>query len=421
MSADPILERLKTLHPKAIDMSLDRLVRLMAALGNPQNRLAPVVHVAGTNGKGSTLACLRAMLEAAGKRTHVYTSPHLVRFNERIRTAGTLIEDAPLAALLEEIEAVNAGAPITFFEVTTAAAFLAFARSPADYVLLETGMGGRLDATNLVAKPVAVGLTPISFDHMQYLGKTLAAIAGEKAGIIKAGVPTYIGVQPQEAAAVFDAKARALEAPLLRSGREWSFAPTADGFAWRRDGRKYDLPRPALPGRHQIDNAALAVAIADGLGLPQAAIARGVATAQWPARLQRLTRGPLPDLLGPEIPLYLDGGHNEAAGEVLAAWAESRKIDLVFGMLATKEPADFLRHVAPFVRRLRAIAIEDEPLSRPASEIVAAARSVGIADAAAATSPQAAIADLAATADARTPVLICGSLYLCGRILGRNS
>ena len=421
MSADPILERLKTLHPKAIDMSLVRLVRLMAALGNPQNRLAPVVHVAGTNGKGSTLACLRAMLEAAGKRTHVYTSPHLVRFNERIRTAGTLIEDAPLAALLEEIEAVNAGAPITFFEVTTAAAFLAFARSPADYVLLETGMGGRLDATNLVAKPVAVGLTPISFDHMQYLGKTLAAIAGEKAGIIKAGVPTYIGVQPQEAAAVFDAKARALEAPLFRSGREWSFAPTADGFAWRHDGRKYDLPRPALPGRHQIDNAALAVAIADGLGLPQAAIARGVATAQWPARLQRLTRGPLPDLLGPEIPLYLDGGHNEAAGEVLAAWAEGRKIDLVFGMLATKEPADFLRHVAPFVSRLRAIAIEDEPLSRPASEIVAAARSVGIADAAAATSPQAAIADLAATADARTPVLICGSLYLCGRILGRNS
>jgi dihydrofolate synthase/folylpolyglutamate synthase len=421
VSADPILERLKTLHPKAIDMSLDRLVRLMAALGNPQNRLAPVVHVAGTNGKGSTLACLRAMLEAAGKRTHVYTSPHLVRFNERIRTAGTLIEDAPLAALLEEIEAVNAGAPITFFEVTTAAAFLAFARSPADYVLLETGMGGRLDATNLVAKPVAVGLTQISFDHMQYLGKTLAAIAGEKAGIIKAGVPTYIGVQPQEAAAVFDAKARALEAPLFRSGREWSFAQTADGFAWRRDGRKYDLPRPALPGRHQIDNAALAVAIADGLGLPQAAIARGVATAQWPARLQRLTRGPLPDLLGPEIPLYLDGGHNEAAGEVLAAWAEGRKIDLVFGMLATKEPADFLRHVAPFVRRLRAIAIEDEPLSRPAAEIVAAARSVGIADAAAATSPQAAIADLAATADARTPVLICGSLYLCGRILGRNS
>jgi dihydrofolate synthase / folylpolyglutamate synthase len=421
VSADPILERLKTLHPKAIDMSLDRLVRLMAALGNPQNRLAPVVHVAGTNGKGSTLAALRAMLEAAGKSVHVYTSPHLVRFNERIRVAGTLIDDATLAALLEEIETVNAGAPITFFEVTTAAAFLAFARRKADYVLLETGMGGRLDATNLVEKPVAVGLTPISFDHMQYLGNTLSAIAGEKAGIIKPRVPTYVGVQPPEAAAVFDAKAQALGAPLFRSGREWRFMPTEDGFVWQRDGRRYDLPRPALPGRHQIDNAALAVAIADGLGLSADAIAAGVATANWPARLQRLTKGPLPALLGADIPLYLDGGHNEAAGEVLAAWAKGQKIDLVFGMLSTKEPADFLRHVAPFVRRLRAIAIEDEPLSRPASEIVEAARSVGIEDACAAASPQAAIADLAAQANAQTPVLICGSLYLCGRILGDNS
>ena len=421
MSADPILERLKTLHPKAIDMSLDRLVRLMAALGNPQDRLAPVVHVAGTNGKGSTLACVRAMLEAAGKSVHVYTSPHLVRFNERIRVAGTLIDDATLAALLEEIETVNAGAPITFFEVTTAAAFLAFARTPADYVLLETGMGGRLDATNLVAKPVAVGLTPISFDHMQYLGTTLAAIAGEKAGIVKPGVPTYVGVQPPEAAGVFDAKAQALGAPLFRSGREWHFVPTGDGFAWRCGGRHYDLPRPALPGRHQIDNAALAVAIADGLGLPAEAIATGVATAQWPARLQRLTKGPLPSLLGPEISLYLDGGHNEAAGEVLAAWAKGRQIDLVFGMLSTKEPADFLRHVAPFVRRLRAIAIDDEPLSRPASEIVAAAQSVGIDDAKTVQSPHAAIADLAAKADAQTPVLICGSLYLCGRILSQNA
>jgi dihydrofolate synthase / folylpolyglutamate synthase len=421
VSADPILERLKTLHPKAIDMSLDRLVRLMAALGNPQDRLAPVVHVAGTNGKGSTLAALRAMLEAAGKSVHVYTSPHLVRFNERIRVAGTLIDDATLAALLEEIETVNAGAPITFFEVTTAAAFLAFARTKADYVLLETGMGGRLDATNLVEKPVAVGLTPISFDHMQFLGTTLAAIAGEKAGIVKPGVATYVGVQPPEAAAVFDAKAQALGAPLVRFGREWNFATAADGFVWRRDGRHYDLPHPALPGRHQIDNAALAVAIADGLGVPAAAIATGVATAQWPARLQRLTKGTLPNLLGPDIPLYLDGGHNEAAGEVLAVWAKGRKIDLVFGMLSTKEPADFLRHVAPFVRRLRAIAIEGEPLSRPASEIVEAARTVGIEDVAAAPSPQAAIADLAAKADAQTPVLICGSLYLCGRILSQNS
>lgn len=421
MSADPILERLKTLHPKAIDMSLDRLVRLMRALGDPQDRLAPVVHVAGTNGKGSTLAYLRAMLEAFGKRVHVYTSPHLVRFNERIRVAGTLIDDRELAALLEEIETINAGAPITFFEVTTAAAFLAFARTPADYVLLETGMGGRLDASNLVRRPVAVGLTPISFDHMQYLGTTLAAIAGEKAGILKPGVATYVGVQPADAQAVFEAKAQALAAPLIRRGQEWDFSATADGFVWHNAKRRYALPAPALPGRHQIDNAALAVAIADGLGVPASAIASGVADAKWPARLQRLTKGPLPQLLGPKISLYLDGGHNEAAGEVLAAWAKGRVIDLVFGMLSTKAPADFLRHIAPYVRRLRAVAIEDEALSLAAAQIADAARAVGISDVAAAASPAAAIAELAAKADSDTPVLICGSLYLCGQILAENS
>ena len=421
MSADPILERLKTLHPKAIDMSLDRLVRLMRALGDPQDRLAPVVHVAGTNGKGSTLAYLRAMLEASGKRVHVYTSPHLVRFNERIRLAGHLISDEALAAILAEIETVNAGAPITFFEITTAAAFLAFARTRADAVLLETGMGGRLDATNIVRHPAAVGLTPISFDHMQFLGTTLAAIAGEKAGIVKPGVPTYVGVQPSEAGAVFERVAAERQAPLLRFGHEWHYLPTATGFALDIGNRHYQLPQPALPGRHQIDNAALAVAIADGLGLGAEAIAAGVANANWPARLQRLTQGPLAAMLGPMVELYLDGGHNEAAGEVLAAWCGDAKIDLVFGMLSTKEPADFLRHVAPFVRRLRAIAIDGEPLSRPAHEIAAAARAVGIEDVAEAAGPAAAIGALKAGARSDTPVLICGSLYLCGRILADNS
>ncbi len=419
MSADPILERLKTLHPKAIDMSLDRVVGLMHALGDPQEALAPVVHVAGTNGKGSTIACLRAMLEAAGKRVHVYTSPHLVRFNERIRIAGSLIPDAELSTILEEIERINAGAPITFFEVTTAAAFLAFARHPADYVLLETGMGGRLDATNLVPRPAVIAQTPISFDHMQYLGDTLALIAGEKAGIMKAGVPTAIGVQPPEAAAVFDRRGAELGAPLFRHGREWNIARTPTGLRYS-GSQVFDLPAPALPGPHQYDNAGLAVACAELLGLDTRAIAAGIAGAEWPARLQRLTRGPLAEALPAGTPLFLDGGHNDAAGEALAGWIAGRKIDLVFGMLSTKDPASFLRHVAPFVRRLRAIPIKGEPLSRSSSEIAAAARQVGIADVAQADDEQAATASLAAGAAPDVPVLICGSLYLCGRVLARN-
>ncbi len=419
MSADPILERLKTLHPKAIDMSLDRVRALMRALGDPQDALAPVVHVAGTNGKGSTIAYLRAMLESAGKRVHVYTSPHLVRFNERIRLAGAPVDDAALAAILEEIERVNAGAPITFFEITTAAAFLAFARAPADFVLLETGMGGRLDATNLVRKPAAIALTPISFDHMQYLGDTLALIAGEKAGIMKPGVPTAVGVQPPDAAAVFDARGVELGAPLFRHSREWTIAPSAGGL--RYVGRAaIELPLPSLPGPHQFGNAGLAVAVAEILGLDAGAMAAGLAGAEWPARLQRLTRGPLAAALPAGVPLFLDGGHNEAAGEALAGWIGSRRIDLVFGMLSTKEPATFLRHIAGQVRRLRAIPILGEPLSRPASEIAAAARAVGVRDVTEAADENAAVASLAADADPAIPVLVCGSLYLCGRVLAAN-
>lgn len=420
MAVDPILERLTTLHPKVIDMSLDRLVRLLADLGNPHLSLPRVTHIAGTNGKGSTLAYIRAMCEAAGERVHVYTSPHLVRFNERIRLAGKLIDDAMLEATLAEIERINAGRPITFFEITTAAAFLAFSRVPADRVLLETGMGGRLDATNVVPKPDLVALAPISLDHTQYLGDTLALIAGEKAGIIKQGVPVCVGVQPAEASAVFDARAAELAAPLFRHGREWNFALLDEGGFQYRGLKTRRLPRPSLPGPHQYANAALAVACAEKLGLPDSAIEAGITSAQWPARLQRLTRGPLVDRLPKNVALYLDGGHNEGAGEALAKWAQGRQIDLVFGMLSTKQPIDFLRHVAPYVRRLRAIAIPDEKLSLQASDIAAAARQAGIADVAEAVSAEAAIRDLAPRAIPDVPVLICGSLYLCGRILADN-
>lgn len=419
-TADPILERLKDLHPKAIDLSLDRVERLMADLGHPETRLPPAIHVAGTNGKGSTVATLRAVLEAAGYRVHVYTSPHLVRFNERIRLAGALIDERQLAELLEEIERVNAGKPITFFEVTTAAAFLAFARAAADIVLLETGMGGRLDATNIVAQPLASVLTPIAMDHMQFLGDTLALIAGEKAGILKSSVPAVIGAQPDEVMDVLVAHARKVGAPLWRRGSEWQVTAQRDGFAYR-GRRTADLPSPALPGAHQIDNAALAVAALDhltGFKITDAQLRRGLGTIEWPGRLQRLTRGPLVTSLPKGVELYLDGGHNEAAAEILADWAkDGPPLDLVFGMLSTKPPEKFLAHLAPYIKRLQAITIPEEHLALPAETIAAAARLVGIGEVAVAADVEAAVRALAP--DARR-VLICGSLYLAGKVLAEN-
>lgn len=423
--ADPILERLKVLHPKAIDLSLDRVWRLMAVLDHPERKLPPVIHVAGTNGKGSTVATLRAILEAAGLRVHVYTSPHLVRFSERIRLAGSPIDEPQLAALLEEIERRNAGEPITFFEATTAAALLAFARTPADVTLLETGMGGRLDATNILEQPLAAAIAPISFDHMQFLGNTLTEIAGEKAGILKADVPAVIGVQPQAAFDVLTKRAGEVGAKLFRRGAEWEIEPTSDGFAYR-GRRRYELPRPSLPGAHQIDNAALAIATLDridSLAVSEEHMRAGLARVEWPARLQRLTKGPLPALLPAGGELYLDGGHNEAAGEVLGAWAAGRRdkpLDLVFGMLSTKSPEAFLAHVAGHVRRLRAVPIPGEEAALPAEAVADAARRAGIADVAVAANPHDAIASLMRASAEAPRILICGSLYLAGQVLADN-
>jgi dihydrofolate synthase/folylpolyglutamate synthase len=427
--SDLILDRLTRLHPKIIDLSLERVARLLQAVGAPQDRLPPVVHVAGTNGKGSVVAYLRAMLEAAGRRVHVYTSPHLVRFNERIRLAGRLIEEEHLAALLEECERVNGEIPITFFEITTAAAFLAFAREPADVVLLETGLGGRLDATNLVSRPRLVVLTPISFDHRQHLGETLAAIAGEKAGIMKPGVPAVVAPQPPEAASVFEARAAALGVPLYRHGQEWQVAARAGGLRFEGGGAAWDLPAPALLGAHQFVNAGTALAAAqhlDGFGLDRAALARGLTAVEWPARLQRLTRGPLQALLPAGWELWLDGGHNGAAGEALAefvaGWrAAGRPIHLVFGMLDTKEPAEFLRPLAPLAAGLRAVAIPGSHASLPAEAAAAVARAVGIA-AEPAPDVDAAVAAIAAANRGGPPaqILICGSLYLAGTVLADN-
>jgi dihydrofolate synthase / folylpolyglutamate synthase len=422
-----ILDRLTGLHPKLIDLSLGRIERLLDRLGRPQDRLPFVVHVAGTNGKGSVLAFLRAMLEAAGLKAHVYTSPHLVRFTERIVVAGREIEDARLSAILEECEEVNAGAPITFFEITTAAAFLAFARSAADVTLLETGLGGRLDATNVVRAPALTAITPISFDHQSYLGDTLGAIAAEKAGILKPGVACISAAQPPEAARVIRARACLLGAPLAEEGREWSVWQAEDGrLVFRDGGEELSLPAPRLEGVHQYQNAGVAIACARRLPAAQIvgsdAIGRGLARVVWPARLQRLERGRLGRLLPAGWELWLDGGHNPGAAAALARHLEGwrdRPLFLVFGMLKSKDADAFLATLARFVERMATLAVPGENASLGAEEAATIAARHGIA-----ATPVAGLAEalaLLAAADGRpSRVLICGSLYLAGAVLASN-
>jgi dihydrofolate synthase/folylpolyglutamate synthase len=424
--SEAVLDRLTRLHPKVIDLSLGRIERLLLRLGSPERALPPVVHVAGTNGKGSVIAYLRAMLEAAGRRVHVYTSPHLTRFHERIRLSGALIEEGELVGLLEECEAANGPSPITFFEITTAAAFLAFTRHPADILLLETGLGGRLDATNVVERPLLSVITPVSIDHTQFLGDTLEAIAAEKAGILKPGVPAVIGPQPAQARAVIEARAQARGTPLARAGSDWRFEATDRGFTFVDGGTRRDFDRPALPGAHQIENAAMAVAAAGrlgGFGLDDGALGRGLAEARWPGRLQILTAGPLPALLPDGWELWLDGGHNAAAGLALAAELGRRRdrpLHLVFGMMNSKAVRDFLAPLAPLVRSLHAVAIPGEPNSLSAEAAAGEAGAVGCS-ASPAPDVAAALARIAARADGPGRVLICGSLYLAGRVLADNA
>lgn len=425
-SSDAILARLMSLHPKKIDLTLGRTLDLLEKLGRPQDRLPPVVHVAGTNGKGSLIAFLRAIFEAAGYRVHCYTSPHLVRFNERIRLAGDLIPETRLSELLGYCEIVNDGQPITFFEITTAAAFRAFAETPADILLLECGLGGRYDSTNVVDRPALTAITPVSMDHMQFLGDTLAEIAGEKAAIQKNGVPSVIGEQPSAAAEVIAQYAEAAGAPLHRYGAEWGVSGGVDGLRVRSGATIRQFPAPSLQGAHQLHNAGMAVACVeklDGFEVGNAAIAEGLTKASWPGRLQRLTRGPLVELLPPGWELWLDGGHNAAAGEVLAAaardWAD-RPLDLIFGMLNTKDLAAFLRPVAPAVRGCASVAIPGEEASLSAAEAAQAARAL-LLRATPSEDVAAAVRSLVEGAQAPGRILICGSLYLAGVILAQNA
>ncbi|PKU23405.1 bifunctional folylpolyglutamate synthase/dihydrofolate synthase [Telmatospirillum siberiense] len=423
---DATLERLKGLHPKVIDLALDRLLGLLEALGHPERTLPPVVHVAGTNGKGSTLAYLRSIAEAAGKDVHVYTSPHLVRFAERIRVAGEIIDDAALDGILALCEERNAGRPITFFEITTAAAFLAFSRASADLCLLETGLGGRFDATNVIERPALTLLTPVSFDHQAFLGDSLDAIAFEKAGIMKPGVPCVSARQEPEAMAVIGRRAEALDVPLFVEDRDWRVEPTPGGFRFIMGAEVVSLPLPALPGPHQIHNAGLAVAatrlLAGVMAPATATLAAGLRQAEWPARLQRLRRGPLISCLPDGAELWLDGGHNPSAGQALARfiaenWTD-RSLDLVAGMLDTKDSRGFFSPLAPLVRRMKGVSIPGEAHSRSAEQVCAAARDEGLV-AEPAASVADALADLCGKPDVGR-ILICGSLYLAGTVLAEN-
>ena len=408
------------LHPKVIDLTLDRMARLLPRLGDPQLHLPPVIHVAGTNGKGSTQAMIRAGIEAAGQTAHAYTSPHLARFHERIRVAGRIIPEADLARLLEDCEQANGGDPITFFEITTCAAFVAFARTPADWTLLEVGLGGRWDATNVIGAPRLSVITPISLDHQQYLGDTVAEIATSKAGIIKRRVPCVVGPQPEDVLAVIEDEAARLGAPLLVRGQHWMAWRERDRLIFQDETGLIDLPLPTLPGPHQIDNAGAALAALRHLGFDEVACEAAVTRADWPARMQRLRRGPLADA-APRAELWLDGGHNPAGGEAVAATLAAmpkRPTHLVVGMLNTKDVAGYLRPLAALADTLSAVSIPGEKNTLPAEDTAAAARAAGL-DARIADDVLSAVAGIAA-ADPTARILICGSLYLAGHVLREN-
>lgn len=419
-TSDVILDRMMALHPKIIDLTLDRVWRLLGALGNPQDKLPPVIHIAGTNGKGSTQAMIRAGLEGAGLTAHAYTSPHLARFHERIRLAGELISEPDLTAVLDECYTANGGENITYFEITTCAALLAFSRVPADYTLLEVGLGGRLDATNVIAKPAVTVITPISIDHEQFLGNTLAKIAAEKAGIIKRGVPCIVGPQPDEAMEVIEATAARLGAPLLAHGQHWHVHEEHGRLIYQDENGLRDLPLPNLLGAHQVQNAGAALAVLRHLNQGDDAYEAAVTRAEWPARMQRLKTGPLVEQ-APQAELWLDGGHNAAAGHALAdvlAKLPPRPTHLICGMLNTKDVTGYLAPLAEKVSSLTAVSIPGEANTLTAAETAAAATAVNLP---ATTADSVAEALTAITArDPQARVLICGSLYLAGNILREN-
>ncbi|MBV8799715.1 MAG: bifunctional folylpolyglutamate synthase/dihydrofolate synthase [Alphaproteobacteria bacterium] len=429
-----ILQRLLTLHPKRIDLVLDRILRLLAALGHPEERLPPVIHVAGTNGKGSTCAFARAMLEGQGLRVHVYTSPHLVHFHERIRLAGSLISEEELSNLLEECEAANGERPITFFEITTAAAILAFSRHPADALILEVGLGGRYDATNVIRRPAVTVITPVGLDHQEFLGSDIANIAAEKAGIIKKGVPVIVGPQEDRVRDVIERTADSLSAPFYGFGQDFFVHAERGRMVYQDADGLLDLPLPRLPGPHQITNAGNAIAALRHAGLDwgeEPAVERGLRQVEWPARLQRLTHGPLMALAPERAEVWLDGGHNpHAALAVAQAVADFEEISekplyLICGMLKTKDAEGFFAPFRGLARHVTTVTIPGETSSRGAGELYDAARHLGL-EASPADDLEDAMMQVAAWAQGRPGegaprILICGSLHLAGAVLAENS
>jgi len=432
--SDAVLARFLALHPKLIDLSLGRLQRLLGALGEPQRRLPPVIHVAGTNGKGSTVAFMRSVLEAAGLSVHVYTSPHLVRFHERIRIGapggGRLVAERALVDAFRRCEAANAGAPITVFEITTAAALLLFSEEPADVLLLEVGLGGRFDATNVVEQPLVTVITPVSMDHSEYLGDTIAKIAAEKAGIFKRGTRAVIALQEHaEGLAVLERAAARTGASIMVGGQDFHVSEERGRLVYQDEDGLLDLPLPRLQGRHQHVNAGTAIAALRlaGFGrLPVAAFEAGIGTADWPARLQHLSRGRLAGLLPADSELWLDGGHNPDGGRALAAALAEfeerlpRPLVMVVGMLGTKDSLGFLENFTGLAQEVLAVPMPTQTAARPAAEVAVIAARAGLRSQAF-DSLEAALTAVARRDWPVPPrVLICGSLYLAGDALGAN-
>jgi dihydrofolate synthase/folylpolyglutamate synthase len=429
---DATLARLLRLHPKLIDLSLDRIERLLARLGNPERSLPPVIHVAGTNGKGSTIAFMRAVLEAAGRSVHVYTSPHLVRFNERFRLGapggGNLVSDDVLNAAFEECERANGSDAITVFEITTAAGFLLFSRHPADALLLEVGLGGRLDATNVIERPLASVITPLSLDHADYLGDSIEKVAAEKAGILKKRVPAVIAPQPDAALAVIETAAARVRAPLKTAGEHWQISEERGRLVYQDDDGLLDLPAPRLPGRHQFVNAGTAIAAlrASGFALPHAAYETGLLKADWPARMQRLPQGKLAALAPAGSELWLDGGHNPDGGHAVAAAIGDleervpRPLVVIVGMLQTKDCEGFLRNFAGLARLMVAIPIPHQEKSMSAADLRDTAMRIGIPAQEAGGVEEALAATAKLSLEPAPRILMTGSLYLAGEILKAN-
>ena len=432
-SLDEVIARLSALHPNRIDLSLDRMHRLLEQLDHPERKVPPVIHVAGTNGKGSTVAYLRAMLEAAGLRVHAYTSPYLVRINESFRLGrpggGVLVNDDELLAAFDDCERINAGAPLTFFEAKTAVAFGLFARHPADVLLLEVGLGGRLDSTNVIEAPLASVITSISMDHTEFLGDSLQAIAGEKAAIIKRGVPVISADQPREVMAVIEQQARRMRAPLFAAGESWHISVECGRLVYQDERGLMDLAAPKLFGRHQFDNAGLAIATLRAIAslkIRSAAFEAGIVSAEWLARMQRISSGQLIGLGPPGCEIWLDGGHNAEGGRVVAAALGdleervSRPLVVIAGMMANKDAAAFLANFAGLTRHIMAVAIPDQPNAMPPERLADAARALGMR-VEISVGVEAALRTLAGLAYEIPPrILITGSLYLAGHVLALN-